>query len=89
MNDEMRIRLEIEQSKGRIASNVASSVEPYFSQVKENLLDSFLNASPCDGETHMAIRRQIEAVDAIWSLIKTDVETGTMATKTLEKHNEH
>ena len=86
MNNEQRTRLEIEQSKGRIAKSVADSIEPYFEQCKENLLASFLTARPGDGETHIAIRRQIEAVDAVWSLIKTDVDTGIMATQTLEKN---
>jgi hypothetical protein len=76
--------LEVEQGKGRMAQGVADSVEPYFVQAKENLVGKFLRSNPNDSEVHTAIRRQIEAVDAVWALIKTDVDTGKLASKALE-----
>lgn len=77
--------LQKEQAKGREASNLALSIEKYFETAKENLLASYLKSDPNNSERHTAIRRQIEAVDAVWSLLQNEINTGKMATITLEQ----
>jgi hypothetical protein len=88
MNKDQEYKLDVEVNAGRIAKSVADSVKPYFEQAKDNLLGTFLSTAPGEAEQLQAIRRQIEALDAIWQLILMDVDTGLMAAKTLETIDE-
>jgi hypothetical protein len=87
--DDAKDTLEREVSKGLVAHDLLSRMEPYVDSIRVNLINVFLTADPNDGDSLQSIRRQIEALTALWKLIEQEVDTGRMAKQQLEQEYEH